>query len=79
MADEAVRIDDPGGDAAKKLDFLAPHNVGATLTDVGDARHDGLAVPRPDERVDKLLNAYRAGNIRRFDPAAIGTDHPRQQ
>jgi hypothetical protein len=79
VADESVRIDQAGRDPAEQLDFLAAHDVGAIILEIGDAGDDGFAIARPDQRRDEFIDARRGGHVARVLPAAVRTDHACEQ
>ena len=57
--------------SAKDLQFLAAHDIAATVPNDRDARYDRLALARPDQPFNEIGKACRCRHIRGFDPAAI--------
>ena len=79
MADEAHRIDQPGGHGAEQLHFLSAHDVGTALADERHARNDRLALSGPDQLGGKFIEPGGAWNVGRLLPAAVGADHPGEE
>ena len=79
MADQAIGLDLAGRDRAEQLHFLAAHDVGAAVPDIGHARDDGFAFTGPGEFPRQFVEPGGAGNVRRLGPAAVGADHAGHQ
>ena len=80
MANQGVGINQSGGMRAEDLDLLAAHHVSLAIRVDGDSRDDGDSARfDPDQMACQIARPGGAGDIRRFDPAAVGADHSSQQ
>src|SRR4029077_5622716 len=79
MTDDGILPDQAGREAAKHLHFFTPHDVGAVLADMRNARNDRFTFSRPHERLCELADSCGRWHVGSFFPATVGANHPGEQ